>query len=100
MRRIPSSIQNQTSSTYTFNPAGNDIYFTESVAVFLPLRSPLTALCGIVFVSGELEDKDQDSFVQENRGDEGRRDREGANDRPVSAYNLICANEEAGGSGC
>lgn len=38
--------------------------------------------------------------MQENRGDEGRRDREGANDKPVSAYNLICANEEAGGSGC
>lgn len=38
--------------------------------------------------------------MQENRGDEGQRDGEGEKDRPVSAYNLICANEEAGGSGC
>ncbi len=38
--------------------------------------------------------------MQENRGEEGRRDTGRERDRPVSAYDLICANEEAGGSGC
>lgn len=40
--------------------------------------------------------------MQENTGEGGQRDRGGERerDRPVSAYYLICANEEAGGSGC
>lgn len=38
--------------------------------------------------------------MHENRGEEGQRDTGGERDRPVSAYDLICANEEAGGCGC
>lgn len=33
--------------------------------------------------------------MRKNSGDEGQRDSEGEEDRPVSSYNLICANEEA-----
>lgn len=38
--------------------------------------------------------------MQENRGEEGQSDQGGKRDKPVSLYDLICANEEAGGSGC
>ena len=52
--------------------------------------------------------------MRKNRGKVGRRERgrgrerergrgrerERGKDGPVSAYDLICANEEAGGSGC
>lgn len=38
--------------------------------------------------------------MQENRGEERQRGRGGEREKPVSAYDLICANEDAAGSGC
>lgn len=38
--------------------------------------------------------------MQENRGGEGQSEQGGKGDKPVSLYDLICADEAAGGSGC